>query len=280
MKSIDWSDRVAADFRERILLEPDSPILAVKANRDRYTLSTQRSYAGLPYLGSQTSEDALTWNVFRSLQKAGRLDILCNELGIGEPRAMLLWALATEVDDTNAYLQYVVGMLIRKFDGILAGQITEPDVVMLGSRGVAVIECKLGESRKPLSHLWEGSLGSVQKRLTIYRQAEPNLISKDVTLAQITCIYQLVRIAFYAAQVAGHFSTTPVVVSLVNDMNWHVKIPGLDRSPARLWEFFLEAVTLPTVKGKTLTWQRISTLVTEGGLDTLADYLSTHPCLK
>ena len=98
MKTIDWSDKVAVDFRSRIIVEPDSPILAFKANRDRYTWGTQPSYAGLPYLGSQASEDALTWNVFRSLQKARRLDIICNELDIGEPRGMLLWTLAPEID--------------------------------------------------------------------------------------------------------------------------------------------------------------------------------------
>jgi len=57
---------------------------------------------------------------------------------------------------------------------------TEPDViiVILGTRGVAVIECKLGEPEKPLSHLWEGSPYSVRKRLPIYQQAEPNLLKE------------------------------------------------------------------------------------------------------
>lgn len=90
MKTVDWSDKVALDFRTRIIVEPDSPILAFKANRDRYTRRTQPGYEGLPYLGSQDSEDALTWNVFRGLQKARRLDIVCNDLDIGEPRGMLL----------------------------------------------------------------------------------------------------------------------------------------------------------------------------------------------
>jgi len=70
MKTVDWSNKVATDFRARIIIEPDSPILAFKANRNRYTRQIQPSYKGLPYLGSQDSEDALTWNVFRSLQKA------------------------------------------------------------------------------------------------------------------------------------------------------------------------------------------------------------------
>ena len=66
MTTMDWSDKVAADFRGRMIVEPDSPILALKANRDRYTRGPQPSYAGLPYLGSQASEDA---NSVRSVRK-------------------------------------------------------------------------------------------------------------------------------------------------------------------------------------------------------------------
>jgi len=113
MKTIYWSDKVAADFHTRIIIEPDSPILVFKANRDRYTRQTQRIYQGLPYLGSQESEDMLAWNEFRSLQRARRLDIVCNKLDIGEPKCMLLWTPAPETGGVNAELQYAVGQLIR-----------------------------------------------------------------------------------------------------------------------------------------------------------------------
>lgn len=77
MKLINWDEKVVGDFRERILIDPDNPILTFKASRDRYTnLPSQRKYAGLPYLGSRTSEDALTWNVSRSLQKTNSLSIM------------------------------------------------------------------------------------------------------------------------------------------------------------------------------------------------------------
>jgi len=279
MKTVDWSDKVASDFRTRIIIEPDSPILAFKANRDRYTRGTQPNYEGLPYLGSQDSEDALTWNVFRSLQKARRLDIVCNELDIGEPRGMLLWTLAPETDGVNAELQYAVGALIRKFDGILPGQITEPDVIILGSSGVAVIECKLGKPDSPPSHLWEGSPNSVSKRLPSYRQAEPNLLKKDVTEAQIAEIYQLVRMGFYALQLGKSLACPPVVACLANETNWHREIRRLRKSPAELWDFFRDALETSNLTKKELSWQQITRLTTGSSLDELSHYLSTHPCL-
>ena len=279
MKNIDWTDKVAVDFRNRIIVEPYSPILAFKANRDRYTQGIQPGYAGLPYLGSQASEDALTWNVFRSLQKAHRLDIICNDLNIGTPRGMLLWTLAPELNDESANLQYVVGTLIRKFDGILRGQMTEPDVIILGTRGIAIIECKLSERDKPPSHLWEGSLDSVRKRLPIYQEAEQNLLKKDVSDEQIGEIYQLVRMAFYALQFGNSLACEPLVVSLANEKNWYKATSRPGKSLTDLWNFFQEAVESPNLRKKSLSWQHIRELINDHSLDELLNYLNTHPCL-
>jgi len=50
MRPINWSKKVAEDYRERIIVDPDSPILAFKASRDRYTnVPSQKKYSGLPY---------------------------------------------------------------------------------------------------------------------------------------------------------------------------------------------------------------------------------------
>lgn len=49
---IDWSDKVVRDFRKRILVDANSPILACKANRDRFY---QKKYAGMAHLGSVNS---------------------------------------------------------------------------------------------------------------------------------------------------------------------------------------------------------------------------------
>lgn len=275
---MDWTDKVATDYRSRIIVDPDSPILAFKTNRDRYTRGTQLSYAGLPYLGSQDSEDALTWNVFRSLQKSQVLPIITANLNIGEPLGLLLWALAPDVDGMNAKLQYTVGMLIRRFDGILPGQMTEPDVVILGTKGIAVIECKLSEPEKPPSHLWEGSVNSVKKRLPVYLAAEPTLLRKDITDAEIAEIYQLVRMAFYALQLGKSFSCTPVVVSIGNERNWFLRIPRLHKSAAELWDLFRHTVATSNLNMEDMRWQHIRSWI-PASLNELSHYLSDHPCL-
>ena len=84
--------QVAADYRMNIVADWDSPILAYKANKDRYV--APHRYAGAPHLGSSHGEDAIVWNVFRGFQKAGQLDVLARHVGISEPRALLIWGLA------------------------------------------------------------------------------------------------------------------------------------------------------------------------------------------
>jgi len=148
------SDEVVEDYRTRILIDGDSPILAAKALRDRYTKRHGR-WAGYPHLGSRRSEDALTWNLFRSLQVHDSLslaeDVLLKRRSAEKP-GLLLWSLAPDPRDTE--LQYLVGSCIRRHDGILAGQVTEPDVIMVGDEYVAVVECKLGKPGERPGHLW------------------------------------------------------------------------------------------------------------------------------
>lgn len=277
---MDRDNKVVEDYRQRIIVDPDSPILAFKASRDRYTnIPSQARYAGLPYLCSWNSEDALTWNVFRTLQQAERLDIVSDRLEIGQPRGLLLWTLAPQFDGINAELQYVTGSLIRKFGGIFRGQMTEPDVIMLGTTGIAVIECKLSERGKAPSHLWEGSPESVNKRLDRYLGEIRNLVT-TTNIEAIAPVYQLVRMAFYALKIGDHFQIEPVVVSLANERNWNVEIRKIEKSPSAIWDIFRDQILgKDCLRCESLSWQYIRELMYGTTFNTLRTYLSTHPCL-
>lgn len=279
--NVDWNSKVEEDFRRRILVDADNPILAFKANRDRYTnLPNQAKYAGLPHLGSWQSEDALTWNVFRFLQKERRLDIVTEWLGldIGRPTALLIWCLAPELTDAAGELQFKLGDLIRRSDGVLRGQIGEPDVVIQGTKGIAVIECKLGEPEKALSYLWEGStVERIEKRLRRYRR---NISELDkVSAEDIMPIYQLVRMAYYAIMLGKTYKQNPAVVSVGNDSNWSVEIRKRGKSADQLWGEFCDfAGHLKILTSKTM-WQALTPTVENRGMGALYEYLSQHPCL-
>jgi len=279
--NIDWVSKVEQDFRKRILVDAHNPILAFKANRDRYTnLPNQAKYAGLPHLGSVNSEDALTWNVFRSLQKECRLDLVTEWLGvdIGRPTALLIWCLAPELTDVAGELQFRLGDLLRRSDGVLRGQIGEPDVVIQGTKGIAVIECKLGELEKAPSYLWEGSsVQRIEKRLSRYRRDIPELDS--VNAEDIMPIYQLVRMAYYAIMLGRIYKLPPAVVSVGNDSNWSIEIRKRGKSADQLWGEFCDfAGHLKILTSKTM-WQALTRTIENKGIGALHEYLSQHPCL-
>jgi len=281
MSSVDWSDRVAPDYRSRIITDAENPILAFKASRDRYTnLPNQVKYAGLPYLGSSESEDAVTWNVFRSLQKAGSLDIVSEPLEIGDARSLLLWTLAPEASDIDVELQYKAGELIRRFDGVFRGQMTEPDVILLGTKGVSVIECKLSKADKVPSHLWEGELSSVEKRLPVYLERNSKLLKYNTSKDDVAQVYQLFRMAFYAVELGGEFGVQPVVVSLANRGNWSRRFGRLDKSASDLWDMFRRILGENSPLCKAVFWQEFPELIRDRPLETLSSYILTHPCLR
>lgn len=120
---------------------------------------------------------------------------------------------------------------------------------------------------------------SLYANVRLYWRAEPRLLKRDITEEQIVEICQLIRMAFYALQFGKSLVSSPVVVSLASETNWHRKIRRLHKSPAELWDFFRDAIEMSSLSKKELSWQHIARLITENSLDELSHYLSTHPCL-
>ena len=63
----DTGVRVFVDFRDNLIVDKDDLSVNSQGDKSRYRKGLVQ---GLSYLGSENSEDAVTWNVFRTLQKA------------------------------------------------------------------------------------------------------------------------------------------------------------------------------------------------------------------
>jgi hypothetical protein len=59
--------KVFVDFKDNLIVDPADPIIAGQARNWRFSKGTVK---GLSRLGSENSEDAMTWNVFRTLEKS------------------------------------------------------------------------------------------------------------------------------------------------------------------------------------------------------------------
>jgi hypothetical protein len=63
----DTGVKVFVYFKDNLIVDPDDPIIARQARNWRYGRGIVK---GLSYLGSENSEDAMTWNVFKTLEKS------------------------------------------------------------------------------------------------------------------------------------------------------------------------------------------------------------------
>jgi len=310
-----------------IIVDWDNPILAYKANRERYTLPSKN--AGLSYLGNPYSVDTITWNVFRSLQKAGSLDIVTDRIGIGKPRGLLLWALAPDLGgdnvipqapesgSVNAKLQYITGNLLRKSEVILPGLINEPDVVILGSTGVAVgVVCKQPEP-EGVNNPWKAKLNqvrhlrtglkkyeqrypSIQKEDATHGEKNPSITQENATDAknkpssikrnqgiikdgasekEVAQVYQLVKMALLAKELGTHFDVEPVVVVIANTRMWSERVFEGGKSASELWDTFTEMLGGNSPRCETMFWQHFNRLMSGRPLAELRSYLVNRPSL-
>lgn len=212
------------DFRSNLIVDRNNPILIQKAGRDRFSGDSfwkKGKDGGKAYIGVQHGEDAMTWNVFRSLQKEGQrgCEIISWVLGLSRVEKILFWGCDVE---SHSEVQQLLNILIRTTDGKLQGTMTEPDLVIITDIEVAFVECKLNLSGRQSP--WKAQQGApgresgAFKRMGIYKKIFPELDS----VKDWQDIYQLIRQYVYASLLAGELNKTtevkrePVVIPLIN----------------------------------------------------------------
>lgn len=173
------------DFRENLIVDQDNPILIQKAWRDH-------DVHGWAYLAVPHGEDALTWNVFRSLDVGGRLDIIQKFFGLDDPvEEVLFWGCDP---DGRSDIQQQLNILIRGFDGQRKGTMTELDLLIVTRSEICAVECKLRCSNEP----WAAQGTGWRRRWTDYHRVFPELLPEQPQDDPYRYIYQLMRNAIYA----------------------------------------------------------------------------------
>jgi hypothetical protein len=97
-------------------------------------------------LGSENSEDALTWNVFGELHRRRLLHVAYNfltgeEVGIGQVK-LFLWGLDIDFERNKAIPCEYLKKVREKLEKGIKRFLTEPDVVLLGPNQLVLIEAK------------------------------------------------------------------------------------------------------------------------------------------
>jgi hypothetical protein len=130
----------AVDFRENLIVDRDHPILVQKAWRDHYQ-------DGSAHLAAPHGEDALTWNVFRSLEQENQLEVVQRFFGLTKPiQEILYWGCSP---DGKSDAQQELSIALRGLDGRQKGTMTEPDIVLLTEAEVCFDENKFLCGKEP-----------------------------------------------------------------------------------------------------------------------------------
>jgi len=135
--------KVSLDYRDNISIDKDNSALKKKTEylREKYTRGKVK---GLSRLGSENSEDARSWDLFRTLQLHNDMKRYYGLIGIqDEFERILFWGLDPDTAEFDGDLKSVLDDV--EPPDLWKLQQTEPDIILIGKVAVVFNECKLGK---------------------------------------------------------------------------------------------------------------------------------------
>ena len=136
--------KVFPKYRDNISIDKDNPALKKKAeySRERYARGRVK---GLSRLGSENSEDAKSWNLFRTLQLQSDMQKYYGSIGVQDNlQSLLFWGMDPQTGEFDAVLKSILDEIEPPH--LWNVQQTEPDVIIIGQKTVVFNECKLGKA--------------------------------------------------------------------------------------------------------------------------------------
>jgi hypothetical protein len=237
--------KVYDDWRDNIVVDAGAPPLAWKASRDTFGANT--SVPNHPRLASEDSEDALSWNLFRTLERTGHLDVVARALGLEDEFQVLYWHRPWDAAEP---LPEIKAALKRAEPW--RGYHTEVDVILKGQRTLVMVECKPG------AHVRAWERGSKRPIPSSYQEPLRDLLA-DMGKWEATMhrFYQLLRHLVLAHELCrpDEWPLEPHLLAVVNALN-----VNRDGEPhAREFGAFRSTLRLPPEQMHLLTWQELLT---------------------
>lgn len=275
------------DYRNNIIVDSNHPILLWKADKERFSptlfpLHVRQNFPqGLPRIGSQHSEDALSWNVFRSLQLAGKLQLVTDYLPTQmDVEKVYFWQRDADrwSPEIDRGIQDVLNE-IEPWGWNGKRQQTETDVILRGRRHILMVESKLGKPGERVK-AWERS--GAQSRpmrsdyLKFMEKLGTKLFSDSFDFNQDgRRFYQLFRNYLLGFELSLRWKVEFSLFAIVNDKNTNLNW----RSHEDEFRSFQSILTRPA-NTFLITWQQIWNLLqAESKMLPLTNWLAGHPLL-
>jgi hypothetical protein len=238
--------KVYDDWRDNVVVDPDAPPLVWKAGQGVF--GTYTSVPGRPYLASENSEDALSWNLFRTLERTSHLDVVARALELEDEFQVLYWYRSWDSAELLPEITAALGRVEPR-----RGYHTETDVILKGQRYLVMVECKLG---RPEAHVRAWERGSRSRIPPGYEDPLRALLADVQNWEATMCrFYQLLRHLVLANELCGPsgWPLEPHLLAIVNALN-----VSRDGKPhAAEFEHFRRALRLPPERTYLLTWQEL-----------------------
>jgi len=233
---------------DNIIVDAGAPVLAWKAHRDVFGMNT--SVPGRPYLASANSEDALSWNLFRTLERTGHMDVIARALGLDDEFQALYWYHRWDAAESLPEIKAALDRL-EPWGKIGGRYQTETDVILKGRRHLVMVECKLG---KPGAHVraWERqSKGRIPP--TYEEPLRALLVNMQDWETTMRRFYQLLRHLILAHELCrlDTWPSEPHLLAVVNERNRNRN--GVAHTTE--FEHFRGCLRIAPERTHLLTWQ-------------------------
>jgi hypothetical protein len=241
--------KVYVDWRDNIVVDAHAPAVTWKANRD--TFGSHTSVPGVSRLASENSEDALFWNLFRTLEKMGRLDAIARPLGLDDDFQVLYWYRPWDVADPLPEIHQALNRVEPW--GKLRGRFqTETYVILMGQRYLVMVEGKLGRPGAQIRP-WVRA-GSASVPAAFEEPLRDLLVDMGDWQETMRRFYQLLRHLVLASELCRPevWDLEPHLLAIVNELNRHAR-----RTHAQEFAHFQRCLRLPPGRTHLVTWQAL-----------------------
>lgn len=208
--------KVYEDWHDNFIVDADAPVLAWKAQRDIF--GTNTSVPGCPYLASENSEDALSWNLFRTLERTDHLDIISRALDLDDEFEVLYWYHPWDASGPSPEVRAALNRL-EPWGKVGGRYQTETDIILKGRDCLVMVESKLG---KPATRVraWERQ-SKTPIPPTYEAPLRPLLVNMDDWEATMRRFYQLLRHLILANELckSDDWPGEPHLLAIVNAFN-------------------------------------------------------------
>lgn len=265
--------KVYRNWEDNIIVDSQLPAIRWKAQqkKDRFTRGKAE---GLSKLASVNSEDAFSWNFFRSLEKAESLDFLMDRHGFNDAFRVLYWYRLFDQRNPEAEIQSALDRIEAWGKGGRRQQ-TETDIILIGKKYLIMIECKLGRPREKIrawSRKTKGSIPQEYETYVLRLTAKPNDWRETMQR-----FYQLLRNLILGYELGKKWNLEPHLFALVNMLNFNHN----GKSHEEEFDMFRKTINIPEYAHLS-TWQLLRKeigIMDNPALHPLILYLNKHPCL-